>query len=78
MLNNIEAERGRLHLTKEGISKRLGISSKTYLGYIRGNPIPSDVLIKMSKMFDCSVDYLLSCDGENFADIAVPTNRAAS
>lgn len=57
---NIEAERGRLQLTKEEISKELGISSKTYLHYIRGNtPIPSDVLVKMATLFHCSVDYLL-------------------
>ena len=51
MLANIEAERGRFQLTKEEISKSLGITSKTYLAYIKGKPIPSNVLIKMSRMF---------------------------
>lgn len=60
MLNNIEAERGRLGLSKEAISKKLQITSKTYNGYISGNnPIPSDVLIAMADMFSCRVDYLL-------------------
>ena len=59
MLKNIEAERGRMGLIKEAISKKLNISSKTYNGYINGNPIPSDVLIAMADMFDCRVDYLL-------------------
>lgn len=64
MLTNIEAERGRLQLTKEEISKNLGITSKTYLAYIRGKPIPSNVLIKMSRMFGRSVDYLLGLTTE--------------
>ena len=36
MRNNIEAERGRLQMTKEKLSNELGISSKTYLSYVRG------------------------------------------
>lgn len=65
MRNNIEAERGRLQMTKEELSKTLGITSKTYLSYVRGNPIPSTVLIKMSKIFDCTVDYLLGLTAED-------------
>lgn len=62
---NIEAERGRLQLSKEGLSKELGITSKTYLSYIRGNtPIPSDVLERMSDLFGCTTDYLLGRDKE--------------
>ncbi len=56
---NIEAERARLGKSKEDIAKLLGISSKTYVGYTRENPIPSDVLEKMVELFDCSADYLL-------------------
>lgn len=57
---NIEAERGRLQMTKEELASKLHISSKTYLSYVRGDtPIPSDVLLEMSKLFRCSTDYLL-------------------
>lgn len=60
MFYNIEAERGRKQLTKENMAKVLGISSKTYLSYIRGErPIPSDKLLKMAQMFHCTTDYLL-------------------
>jgi DNA-binding XRE family transcriptional regulator len=59
MLNNIEAERGRMRLTKEALAKRLGITSKTYNGYINGTQVPSGVLISMADLFNCSVDYLL-------------------
>ena len=60
---NIEAERVRLQLTKEEISAKLGVASKTYMNYVRGNtPIPSDVLIKMAHLFHCRTDYLLGLD----------------
>ena len=60
MYCNIEAERVRAQMSKEAISKALGITSKTYLSYIRGETaIPSDVLLHMANMFHCSTDYLL-------------------
>lgn len=59
MLRNIEAERGRLQLTKEALSQHLGITARTYNKYIKGAPIPSDVLISMADLFECRVDYLL-------------------
>nr|DAI40727.1 MAG TPA: helix-turn-helix domain protein [Caudoviricetes sp.] len=66
MRANIEAERGRLQLSKEDMSKELGITSKTYLSYVRGTtPIPSDVLIKMAKRFGCTTDYLLGLQTNN-------------
>lgn len=62
MLQNIEAERGRLQLTKKALSAKLGITQKTYSSYIKGGPIPSDILIQMSKVFGCTIDYLLGLD----------------
>lgn len=60
---NLEAERARLGLTKEALSAKLRISSKTYLSYVRGDtPIPSDVLERMAGLFKCSTDYLLGLD----------------
>lgn len=60
---NIEVERVRNQFNKEEISKELGITSRTYANYVRGeSPIPSDVLIKMASVFHCSTDYLLGLD----------------
>ena len=56
---NIEAERGRMQMTKGEMCAKLGITGKTYNGYIRGNPIPSDILEKLRTMTGKSVDYLL-------------------
>ncbi len=60
---NIEAERARGRMTKEELAARLGISPRTYTNYIKGNtPIPSDVLLDMSRLFHCTTDYLLGLD----------------
>lgn len=57
---NIEVERVRKQFTKEELSAKLGIASKTYTNYVRGDtPIPSDVLIEMASIFHCTTDYLL-------------------
>lgn len=59
MLVNIEAERARSGLTKEEMSETLGITSTTYLSYVRQENPPTRVLLRMREVFGCSVDYLL-------------------
>lgn len=56
---NIEAERGRLQLTKTDMCQRLGVTLKTYNGYIQGNTIPSPILEKLRYLTGRSIDYLL-------------------
>ena len=56
---NIEAERGRLQMTKAAMCKELGITQKTYNGYIRGAVIPSSVLIQLRVLTGKPIDYLL-------------------
>ena len=59
MRQNIEAERGRLGMTKGEMCKALGITAKTYNSYISGSPIPSSVLETLRAITGCSIDYLL-------------------
>lgn len=61
---NIEAERGRLMITKEELCKKVGITTATYLRYIRGGNIPSDILIKLRELTGKSIDYLLALEEE--------------
>lgn len=57
---NIEAERARLGMTKIEMCEILGVTTSTYLSYIRGKrPIPSDVLEKLHDLTGKSVDYLI-------------------
>ena len=60
MLSNIEAERARLGLSRRQTAFLLFISPQTYAAYIKERrPIPSDVLLRMKRLFDCSLEYLL-------------------
>ena len=61
---NIEAERGRLQMTKTNMCQELGVTLKTYNSYIRGAVIPSDVLEKLRSMTGRSIDYLLGLNAE--------------
>ena len=63
---NIEAERVRHGLTKESISQKLDVTTKTYLSWIRGTTeIPASILKKMRKMWNVSADYLLDTDTDH-------------
>lgn len=70
MLNSIEAERVRHRITKEDLAKSLGISTRTYYNWINEDTdVPSSALIKMSKMFQVGIDYLLEgAEGVNPMD----------
>ena len=59
MLNNIEAERARFQLTKDVLAHMVGISQTTYVKYVKGSPMPTDVLLRFADIFGCSTDYLL-------------------
>lgn len=61
---NIEAERGRLQMSKGAMCAALGVTLKTYNGYIRGAAIPSTILEKLKSMTGCSVDFLLGLDAD--------------
>ena len=59
---NIEAERGRMQLTKGEMCKKLGVTTKTYNSYICGSPIPSTILEKLREMTGQPIDYLLGLE----------------
>lgn len=59
---NIEAERGRLQMTKGDMCQVLNVTLKTYNAYINGSPIPSSVLEKLRALTGRSIDYLLGLE----------------
>lgn len=61
MLNEkIKFERKRLKLTQNDLSKLLNVSQPTLAGYETGVREPDlETLLKLAKIFNCSVDYLL-------------------
>lgn len=57
---NIEAERARKGMSKEELSRKLGVSTQTYYNWISGKrPIPNTALSKMKIIFNVKIDYLL-------------------
>lgn len=56
---NIEAERARFNISQDVLAQKLGVERKTYYNWLTKGNIPVNVLILLSDMFDCSVDYLL-------------------
>lgn len=64
MPNNLEKERLAHGMTQKAVVATVGVSLRTYGNYIRGaKPAPSDVLIKLSALWGCSIDYLLGQTG---------------
>lgn len=60
MRTNIEAERARNQMSKDELASALGVSTKTYYNWVNSvTDIPSSALVKMSKMFGVSIEYLL-------------------
>lgn len=68
-MNRIEFLRKKKNLSQQELCKRLDISVKTYYNYIHKDIIPSNVLICLSDIFQCSTDYLLGT--VNYTDIIV-------
>lgn len=57
---NIDRKREEKGLSKRELAAEIGISLKTYYNWINGKTdIPSSALLKMSTMFNVSIDYLL-------------------
>ncbi len=69
MINRIEKIRKKKKLSQTEICKSLKISKKTYYNYIHKNIIPSNVLIDLSNIFECTTDYLLGVS--NYTAIVV-------
>lgn len=61
---NIEAERGRLQMTKLEMCAALGVTTKTYNAYIAGGVMPSSVLEKLRELTGRPIDYLLGLDNQ--------------
>lgn len=63
MFPNIEAERGRTKMSQQYVARMLGVSLRTFSNWMNGKTeIPSSALIKMSKLWGKSTDYLLGVD----------------
>lgn len=60
----IKKERKKIGLTQEELASKLGLNNKSSVSqYEKGDAIPSDdIKLKMCKLFNCSLDYLMGAD----------------
>lgn len=60
-MNRIKQLREETNITQEELAKKLNLSSKGIVSmYEKEDRKPSlEILIKLSEIFDCSIDYLL-------------------
>ena len=56
---NIAAERAKRRMSLDAMAEQLGVTRKTIYNWETSGNIPQDALMKMSKIFNCSIDYLL-------------------
>ena len=59
-MKNIASERHRLDMSQAALAGKLGVSSNTVSRWEQDeDSISARHLIKMSRLFSCSIDYLL-------------------
>ena len=46
-------------MTVEDLARHLGVTRKTVYNWMAHGSIPQSKLVKMSELFNCSIDYLL-------------------
>lgn len=59
MFPNLDAEQGRKKINNTALADMLGVDRKTLSNWKKKGTIPADALLKMSKIFNCSTDYLV-------------------
>lgn len=76
--NRIKKERNNIGLTQEELAQKLGLNNKSSISqYENGDAIPSDdIKFEMSKIFNCSIDYLLGkSDIRNPDEIEIDSDK---
>ncbi len=67
----IKALRKAKHLTQDQIAARISVTKAMVSAYETGIRYPSyDIMIKLSRIFGVSVDYLLGIDNREYLDIS--------
>lgn len=59
MFPNLDAEQGRKKISNTALAEMLGVDRKTLGTWKKKGSIPADALLALSKIFDCSIDYLV-------------------
>lgn len=75
----LRALREGKHLTQSQLAARVGVSKATISAYETASKAPSlDVLIRLSRVFGVTVDYLVCMDAPRYIDISGLDEEAAA
>lgn len=74
-MNRIKMLRNELHLTQDELAKKLNCSKPSIAMYESGKRRPSlDILMGMSLIFDCSIEYILGTSDSQYTDTLQMSN----
>ena len=60
-MNNIQAKRQNACLTQEELARKLNLDRSTVAKWETGKALPrADILVKLSKLLNCSIDELIA------------------
>ncbi len=63
-MNTIQEMRAKVNLTQEEVARELNIDRSTVAKWETGKADPrAEMLVKLSKLFGCSIDELMTADG---------------
>lgn len=79
MVNRLKAVRKKLRIKQGDVCSKLGISIKTLYNYEQGNcDIPSRALMKLAKIYDTTVDYLLGVKKHTTITVTDPNGEVVA
>ena len=74
-MNRIKMLREEKQLTQQELADKLNSAKSTIGMYENGNRKPSyEVLIKLSEIFDCSIDYIVGTSNERNSNVQIDTS----
>ena len=73
--DNVKKLRKEYELSQEELSIRIGVARSSVANYENGQNFPStDIILKLSEVFNCSVDYLLGKTNERNSNVQYDPN----
>jgi len=79
LAENIKKLRIQKHLTQSELGKRVGVTTSTIASYESQDRLPSiAVLIKLSSVFNISIEYLLGINKNKTIDVSELSDKQVS
>lgn len=72
MESNLEKIRESLNLSKKDFCEKIDITYQSYQNYLNGRQISTEVLIKLKRLFNININWMLTDNGTMFDE---PNNQ---